>query len=188
MERRVCPTCKTEFFGNNYIKKVYCSTPCYKHRLRDPARFVEAFWQKVDKRGTDECWPWKGAKQRAGYGHFRTPEGKTITSSRFAWVLANGAIPDGMHALHRCDNRACVNPAHIFLGSHKQNMDDCKAKGRHTKGEETKRNKLTEAQAREVLLLKGRARAEALARDLSVNPGTIHAIWRGDTWRHINEQ
>lgn len=184
----ICPTCKNPFEPGKSRRSVYCSVACHKHRLRDPARFVEAFWEKVDKRGPDECWLWKGAKQRAGYGHFRTPEGKTITSSRFAWVLANGAIPDGMHALHRCDNRACVNPAHIFLGSHTQNMADCKAKGRHTKGEQTKRNKITERQARDVLAQKGRAKADELAHTLGVTPGAIHAIWRGDAWSHINEQ
>ena len=68
-----------------------------------------------------------------GYGDFRQ-DGKHKLAHRAAWELVNGPIPDGIHVLHRCDNRLCVNPAHMFLGSNKDNMRDKVRKGRHVPG------------------------------------------------------
>jgi len=183
-----CLHCGRSMAGMSCLKRrLYCGNYCVKAAQRaipDSARF----WPKVDKRGPDECWPWIGAKQRAGYGHFRNQAGKTVTASRFAYEFANGPIAAGMHVLHRCDNRACVNPAHLFLGTHNENMADMVAKKRHTFGENNKHNKITEVQARTILALKGRARPVELAREYGIGAGAIHAIWRGDAWRHINER
>lgn len=79
------------------------------------------------------CWLWKGARQPNGYGRFSaySKARKTQMAHRWAWILANGPIPDGMRVLHRCDNPPCVNPAHLFLGTDSDNMRDCVAKGRH---------------------------------------------------------
>jgi hypothetical protein len=91
------------------------------------------FWAKVDVRGEDDCWPWTASLNQGGYGQFnyggKLKQTKLI-ASRVAYVLANGSIPDGMHVLHRCDNRVCVNHKHLFAGTHDDNMKDKKAKGR----------------------------------------------------------
>ncbi len=87
------------------------------------------FWSKVDKRGPDECWPWVGTRT-AGYGILYT-KGRGVRASRISWSLANGCtFPHGRIACHTCDNPGCVNPAHIWAGTPKENCHDMLAKGR----------------------------------------------------------
>lgn len=88
-----------------------------------------AFWAKVDARGPDECWPWLGTKTKGRYGtHDYGPLG--TTAHRIAYMLKNGPLPNGLQALHSCDNPECMNPAHLFAGTQKDNLDDMRAKGR----------------------------------------------------------
>lgn len=76
-----------------------------------------------------ECWLWKGYVQSSGYGQMYI-EGKRILAHRASWSAANGDIPEGMLVCHKCDTPRCVNPDHLFLGTHKNNMDDCMNKNR----------------------------------------------------------
>jgi hypothetical protein len=98
---------------------------------------MERFWSKVDKRGPDECWEWRGHRLRAGYGRFgragRFPCGQS--AHRISWFLTNGPIPDGFVIRHSCDNPPCCNPAHLIAGTYKENTADMLAKGRHPHGE-----------------------------------------------------
>jgi len=88
----------------------------------------ERFWSKVDKRGPDECWPWKAGKVK-GYGWFWA-NGKDIQAHRFVYELVVGPIPNGLNILHKCDNHPCCNPAHLWPGTDLDNARDCIAKGR----------------------------------------------------------
>ena len=92
------------------------------------------FLSKVDTQSYehDKCWVWQGASKGNGYGNVRLGA-KNITAHRYAYALFVGEVPDDMDVCHTCDNRFCVNPDHLFLGSRKDNMVDCKEKGR-TKG------------------------------------------------------
>jgi hypothetical protein len=91
--------------------------------------FEKRFWSKV--RITPGCWVWTANKINKGYGVVG-PGGcqEYILSHRASWQLHNGEIPDGLCVLHRCDNPACVNPDHLWLGTHQHNMLDKCAKGR----------------------------------------------------------
>ena len=89
----------------------------------------ERFWSKV--RVTARCWWWEGFCEPDGYGLVGLFSSLMITRAhRAAWLLTNGPIPAGLHVLHRCDNPPCVNPDHLFLGTHGDNMRDARLKGR----------------------------------------------------------
>lgn len=107
---------------------------------------MRRFWEKVDKAGPipahvpelGPCWLWTAGRFNTGYGQIRI-EGRNVLAHRCAWELTFGAIPigDGPHGtcvLHRCDVRLCVNPTHLFLGSHQTNIADRDAKDRTQKG------------------------------------------------------
>jgi hypothetical protein len=88
-----------------------------------------AFWARVGKGAEHECWPWKGPRFRVGYGAFSW-NGRRHVASRIAWTLSNGTIPSGLFVCHHCDNPPCCNPAHLFLGTNRDNIADMDRKGR----------------------------------------------------------
>lgn len=88
-----------------------------------------AMFFKKAKKLKSGCWQWKGSSNKDGYGTTRYM-GKSIMAHRLSFLLHGGEIPDGMCVLHSCDNPPCVNPDHLFLGTHQDNMDDMARKGR----------------------------------------------------------
>ena len=113
---------------------------------------VARFWAKVEILGSAECWPWKASVRGGGYGQFGDPSGVShcVGSHRFAFELFNGPVPPGQQVCHRCDNPPCCNPAHLFLGTPSDNVQDAIRKKRFTHGERHSSSKLTKAQVAEI--------------------------------------
>lgn len=158
----------------------------------------------------DECWGWpKYRNPQTGYGQLSCkrglPKAKLFTAHRAIWTATHGEIPDGMHVLHRCDNRGCFNPAHLFLGTHADNMRDMNRKGRAgqrknpargerhgsvtkpgriPRGEANNKAKLTAEAVLEIL--SGNARPTELAKKYGVTYEAIRNVVLRKTWRHIN--
>jgi hypothetical protein len=136
----------------------------------------------------DRCWKWGASKRRDGYGQFLLA-GIMIGAHRAAWIYAHGEIPCGLHVLHRCDNRSCVNPTHLFLGTHADNMRDMCKKGRHRalRGERQRSAVLTEGAVRNIrVAMASGASQRSIARFLRLNSTTVNAIARGRTWGHVS--
>jgi hypothetical protein len=147
------------------------------------------FWQNVNVTLDDGCWEWKLSLLQTGYGQVRRG-GKNYSTHRYAYRLEHGDIPDGMCVLHKCDNRKCCRPDHLFIGTHQDNHDDMVAKGRKRwkapVGSQNGNAKLKEC---DVLAIKGSlsvgAKGTDLAERFGVSPSTISIIKKGKWWRHV---
>ena len=133
------------------------------------------------------CWDWQGRLDDGGYGSM-TLRGSTILVHRIAWIIDNGEIPKGMNILHKCDNPKCVNPDHLFLGTHFDNMRDMAAKGRAPKrpGSKNPNSKLNESKVREIknLLANGKTR-KYVSTTFEVSLSTIDRIINKKSWRLV---
>ena len=136
----------------------------------------EKFWSRVEK--TPDCWWWRGVITRYGYGSMGR-QGRPLRAHRVSWELTNGPIPPSMLVCHHCDNRACVRPDHLFLGTNADNSQDMVRKGRQPLGP----RKLTADEVEEArrLLATGATKSD-VARALGVARGTIVFIAQGKTW------
>lgn len=193
---KACEACGREY-GPKYGMKQFlasracsrgCSTTLGQRNRKWPTK-EERFWSKVDKSPghgpQGDCWLWIGAVLPDGYGHFKDG-GKSRGAHVVSYELANGPLSSGMNGLHRCDFRTCVNPAHIFAGTHQDNMADMVAKGRASapKGEEHHDAKLTADQVRAIRLDSRSQRV--IAENYGVTQGAIAHIKTRRSWRHID--
>jgi hypothetical protein len=156
-----------------------------KHRTRPLA---ERFWEKVDRRGPNECWPWMASTNHRGYGVIGAGKGtQHAFAHRVAWELTNGPIPPGKCVCHRCDNPPCCNPAHGFLGTHSANMADAATKLRFPVGTKHWNAKLTEDEVRTIRHI--HSTRKILQRELAdrygVTPVQISNIINRRHWRHL---
>lgn len=186
LQSKPCLVCAQPIFDTVYqlpARKV-CSPAC-RTALRNSLPVVaRRFWPRVEK--TDGCWLWTGPVQgNNGYGSFHYL-GKLIGAHRFSWILHRGPVVGRANVLHRCDTPTCVNPDHLFLGTHAENMADRNAKGRTARGERIAVSRLTDSQVLEMRRLRGEGMSEtALGRLFGVNRSTAHCVVRGKLWRHL---
>jgi hypothetical protein len=142
---------------------------------------MEHFWAKVKK--SDDCWEWTAKRNNKGYGLFRTKPKHTwtfTTASRIAYELTYGPIPKGKWVLHTCDNRGCVRPDHLFLGTHSDNMRDMRNKGRG--GTQI----LVSSDVIKIRRLRAKGIPRAIvATQFGVSIATVKNITMGKTWKHI---
>ncbi len=136
------------------------------------------FWSKVNK--TESCWLWTASLTNT-YGAFRLSKengSKLVRANRYSYELQYGPIPKGLLVCHKCDNRLCVKPIHLFLGTHKQNTRDMVSKNRQYKP------KLTKDQVQEIrFIYQGKAMTQKeLANAFGVSQGMIHFIVSGKQW------
>lgn len=178
----------------------YCSMSCAGKASHGNKSFEQRFWEKVDKSNPDGCWHWTGATQTPwGYGSFNrgNHNGKSHTdvAHRVSYELTYGEIPQGLFVCHRCDNPICVNPDHLFLGTHQDNMIDMHQKGRsiehikperHARGERQHLAKLTADQVLQVRAMHDTGVSYSkLAKLFHVSKSSIYSIITRETWKHI---
>lgn len=145
------------------------------------SRILARFWSKVDKvsSGTG-CWLWTAATKEGRYGAFRIP-GKCERSHRVSWEISNGPIPEKMHVLHHCDVTLCVNPSHLFIGTHQDNMIDKTAKKRYKVPDN---RKYPQRVIDEIAGLKGQCFQRVVADRFKVSQTFVSAVWRNVHRRH----
>jgi len=160
------------------------------------------FWKRVEIGEPFDCWKWNGCKTDKGYGIIYF-DGKWRKAHRMSWIIAypEKVITDDLEVCHKCDNRACVNPRHLFLGTHKQNIEDMDRKGRrgvalgikngsHTKPEKRRRGsihgmaKITESDVLEIRSSVGISQRR-LAKQYGISQPMVGFILRRENWKHV---
>ena len=160
----------------------------------------EQFWNKVARGGHDECWEWQGARTSSGYGNLLYC-GEVCQAHRLAYMLANGGISPRTgfrkpgraktyrrFVLHKCDNRSCCNPAHLFLGSLRTNLLDAYRKGRKAQPKSRHANaKLSPSQVTDIRRRydAGGVSQDLLAAEFSVSQRAISLVVRRETNKDV---
>jgi hypothetical protein len=167
------------------------ATQAAKRTGRPRRPFVDRFQGLLpDDRPENSCWLWKGRLDRHGYGRIRTGggQGKSVLAHRASWEIHNSRkIPDGLCVCHSCDQRDCVNPNHLFLGTNHDNIADRDAKQRQIRGVSHHKSRLTPSQVIEIreLFHSGQATKTKLSQMYGVTDTSIHLIIVRRNWRHI---
>ena len=185
----VCNRCGRTFQTRHASKKPtarrYCSTECRWAARREPSTdyTFAHFWARVEKTAT--CWLWMGSRHKTGYGQLYW-NGRTTRATHVAWESTNGPVPIGIFVLHTCDNPPCVNPDHLFLGTHLTNAQDKEFKGRghQPRGERNSHAKLTTDQVMAIRnrYTQGSCTYGGLATEYGVGDEAIRRIVLGMTW------
>lgn len=156
---------------------------CRGHNLNASRPAAERFGGKWKTVG--DCWEWQGEALTCGYGRIRVGRRKKL-AHRFSYELFRGPIPDGLFVCHHCDNRRCVNPDHLFLGTNADNMRDMVNKGRSTvlPGEDNPNAKLSADEAREVIRLRSAGiDRKSVAERFGISKTMVTFITTGRSWK-----
>lgn len=148
---------------------------------------IDRLWEKTEV-DDDGCWVFYGSRAR-GYGYIRISTYKTTRVHRASWTIHNGKIPDGIFVLHNCDNPACWNPEHLWLGTQLDNVHDCMNKNRFRSsiGIDNTRCALSVKDVLEIrrLLNEGKLSQPEIGARFLVTQSTVSDIKNGRSWNHI---
>lgn len=153
----------------------------------------ERFWAMVDRSDLGGCWPWKGQTTRFGHGVYRPrlPVRGSLYAHRYAWEFVHGPPAKGQVVRHRCDNASCCNPAHLELGTQRDNVYDMVSRRRHRvpRGSDQWKSVLDEQRVAAIQALFDckKLSVRAIAKAFNINEFTVHSIKQGITWKHVRE-
>lgn len=158
----------------------------HQDNFMTPKRTAE-FFKSLNK--TDSCWNWRSSAYWDGYGMFSV-NGKQRRAHRVSWEIHNSKIPEGLFVLHRCDNRKCVRPSHLFLGTKKDNSLDMVSKGRHRHqvfhGERHPNAKLSDSVIREIRAIANTFLTQKQIGEIyGVSDVLVGLIIRRKAWAHV---
>lgn len=144
--------------------------------MADESRITAArFWAKVSIPSDFQCWEWTGGTGAGGYGRFSD----TVRAHRWSFEYFNGPVPEGLYVLHSCDNRRCVNPAHLRAGTHAENVQDAIERGRY---KHAKHAKVTPQQAEYIRQNPDGLKLKDIADKFGIAKSTASMIRSGKTW------
>ena len=147
-------------------------------------QFKDRFYSRTEK--VNGCWEWTGALFKGGYGCV-VRNRKTQGAHRVSYKISVGEIPEKMFVCHKCDNRKCINPEHLFLGTYRDNIDDMVKKKRSLIGENNPSSKLTEKQVLEIRkrYIPRKMSIRKLAKEYGIVSNAINQIIKRTKWKHI---
>lgn len=152
---------------------------------------AQTFWGQFNTRDTESCWEWPGWKGGNGYGRLRH-NGRVVSAHRFAFQLKNGEIGESVCVLHKCDNRLCCNPNHLFSGTRRDNAIDMANKRRNklNLGEANARHKLTSEDVHKIrkMIDSGEYAGQDIAAMFGVAGSLVSKIKHKRLWKHIEDE
>ena len=186
----------------SYIRK-FCSKKCRDENVKtyfkrnfiwdeateeERTLHIRDYYEKNVIRNETGCWDWKKKCKTDKYVRMNYCRNQPKLSAHiYSWIIHNGQIPPGMLVCHKCDNGRCTNPEHLFLGSHRENVNDMIAKYRHCHGESHGCSKLTSEQVKQIKeLCKSNVSSVKIAKEFNVSKTSVLRIKNSVTWKHVS--